>query len=455
MVTPELKCVYFLGIGGIGMSAIARCFNARGVSVSGYDKTPTPLTDELIAEGIPVHFEERIDLIPAHAELVVYTPAVPVGNTELIYIKEHGYTLRKRSEVLAMLVDDMKTLAIAGTHGKTSITSVVSHILKKGGFPVTAFIGGICKNYNSNFISSENSTIAVVEADEYDRSFLKLHPDIAVISAMDADHLDIYGTKETVEESYALFAANIRKGGFLIHKSGLRLPEQKDATVLTYAASGTADFHAENIRIEHANFIFDLRHPNGIIQNIVAGVPGRHNIENAIAAAAACFCCGLDEERIKTGIESYTGVKRRFDYHINTPKMVYIDDYGHHPEELRTFINSVRELYPEQKITGIFQPHLYSRTRDFADEFAKSLKLLDRVYLMDIYPARELPIEGVTSKMLLDKIELPDKKLLRREAVIDELLNDLPEVLLTLGAGDIDQLVEPIEHALKQKIHGK
>ena len=444
----KLHRVYFLGIGGIGMSALARYFHSKGIIVSGYDKSQTPLTNELIDEGIKIHFEDNIDLIPRNIDLVVYTPAIPESNKEYQYFVNNNFELLKRAEVLGKITHDKFTIAIAGTHGKTTISSIIAHILKFTGHNVTALIGGICKNYNSNFISSENTEVFVVEADEYDRSFLTLHPDIEVISSIDADHLDIYGSKKYLNESFKLFAEQIKSNGRLIIKKGIDLTVKAKKN-LYYSATCKADFYSSNIRVEGSKYLFDLNFKNSQIKNINFKIPGKHNIENAVAASAVGIEMGIKIEKIKEALETYSGVKRRFDIKIQNPDIIYIDDYAHHPEELKACISSVKELYPDKKITGIFQPHLYTRTKDFADEFAKSLDLLDKVILLNIYPARELPIEGVSSEMILEKIKIKNKKICSNSKVFEELKNNKPEVLLTLGAGDIDKLVEPIENILK------
>ena len=444
----KLHRVYFLGIGGIGMSALARYFRNMGIIVSGYDKSQTPLTNELIDEGIKIHFEDNIDLIPRNIDLVVYTPAIPESNKEYQYFVNNNFELLKRAEVLGKITHDKFTIAIAGTHGKTTISSIIAHILKFAGHNVTALIGGICKNYNSNFISSENTEVFVVEADEYDHSFLTLHPDIEVISSIDADHLDIYGSKKYLNESFKLFAEQIKSNGRLIIKKGIDLTV-KAKNNLYYSAICKADFYSSNIRVEGSKYLFDLNFKNSQIKNINFKIPGKHNIENAVAGSAVGIEMGIKKEKIKEALETYSGVKRRFDIKIQNPDIIYIDDYAHHPEELKACISSVKELYPDKKITGIFQPHLYTRTKDFADEFAKSLDLLDKVILLNIYPARELPMEGVSSEMILEKIKIKNKKICSNSKVFEELKNNKPEVLLTLGAGDIDKLVEPIENILK------
>jgi UDP-N-acetylmuramate--alanine ligase len=456
----QIHHVYFIGIGGIGMSALARYFKAKGSEVCGYDRTETALTRNLEAEGIAVHYTDDVNAIPLSYKvikdrvLVVYTPAVPASHSELQWFRNRNYTMMKRSEVLGLISRSKKTVAVAGTHGKTSISTMTAHLLTATGAGCDAFLGGISKNYNSNLLLAAGSRYVVAEADEYDRSFLRLHPYIAVVTAMDADHLDIYGTHEALKEAFAQFVSQITPGGMLIIKHGLTLPVPGDVRMFTYSLYNCdADFHAENIRMDGDRYLFSLRTPYGMLENIHIGVPGLVNVENSIAAIAASCLAGADAEKIKAGMASFEGVQRRFDYRVRTGEAVYIDDYAHHPEELRFTIESVRSLYPGKRITGIFQPHLYSRTRDFADEFAQSLSLLDSLILLDIYPAREEPVEGVTSKMIFDKVTIDDKCLCTKGEVINILSNRQPGVLLTLGAGDIDSLVEPIEEMLKSKMN--
>ena len=454
MSFENINNIYFIGVGGIGMSALARYFKANGKSVSGYDKVPTHLTDELIGEGIDIHFEDNISLIPStinhqpSATLIVYTPAVPSLHKELNYFRENGYTIKKRSEVLGDLTSQMYTIAVAGTHGKTTISFMIAHIIKHAGVDCTAFLGGIAKNYNTNLLLSNSPKAkVVVEADEYDRSFLTLNPDVAVITAMDADHLDIYGTKEEMEEAYRMFAKKLKYGGRVFAKQGLGYTEK----TTTFSMTELAKYGVKNIRMENNKCVFDLTSSVENLNDLVLGLPGIHNVENAMVAVAVAQYLRLVPTKIREALASYTGVKRRFDYQVQTEKITYIDDYAHHPEELKACIGSVRKLYPDKKITGIFQPHLYTRTRDFADGFAESLSMLDELILMDIYPARELPIEGVNSKMILDKVTINNKKLCSKEEVLNEVRQNNMEVLLTVGAGDIDQLVEPIKNILLDK----
>jgi UDP-N-acetylmuramate--alanine ligase len=448
------RTVYFLGIGGIGMSALARYFYRSGAAVSGYDKTPTPLTCQLIDEGISVHYEDNPELVPGNPELIVYTPALPKDHKELQFVLQKGYLLKKRSEVLGMITRGTKTIAVAGTHGKTTITTMIAHILKTGGLNIVGFLGGISKNYHSNLVISgspeENPASSpdyfVVEADEFDRSFLRLFPDTAVITSTDADHLDIYGSLKELKSSFEEFTSHIQDHGRLILKKGLGIvPAGSDNyTISTYSVREEAGFSVKNVRLEQGWSVFDLVTPTALIQNIKLGLPGKFNLENAIAASAVALMLGIPVDILKRSLETFEGVQRRFDFQIIRDDFVYIDDYAHHPEELNACIRAVREIYPKKKVTGVFQPHLFTRTRDFADAFAKSLELLDELYLLEIYPARELPIEGVTSAMLLHKVKMKDKMICTKTGLLAMLKSRPPEVLLTLGAGDIDQLVQPI-----------
>ncbi len=449
MNLKDLKKIYFLGIGGIGMSALARFFNMQGCEVSGYDKTLTPLTSELEAEGILVHYDDRPELIPSDANLVVYTPAIPNDLNEFQFVQKEGFTLKKRAEVLGIITANIPTIALAGTHGKTTMTSIVAHVLHTAGINVTAFIGGIAKNFNSNFVLSCNPDFIVVEADEYDRSFLNLYPDIAVVSSMDADHLDIYGEKEQLTESFNLFAGQLKNGGKLISRSGLSI--QTDKVHHTYGGEN-ATFAITNLKVDQGKFVYTVAQAGVELGVIEFGVPGRHNVENSLAALAVALEIGIPFEKIKEGLESYEGVARRFDFQIKKENLVFIDDYAHHPTELEACIHAVRELYPGKKVLGVFQPHLFTRTRDFADEFAKSLEALDVVILLDIYPARELPIVGINSMMLLKKIDKKEKYLFSKEDLIENVCGFNADVFLTLGAGDIDRLVDPICEKLLQRI---
>jgi UDP-N-acetylmuramate--alanine ligase len=443
------------------MSALARYFHRQGVEVSGYDKTPTTLTQQLIEEGIPVHYDENPKLVPDHPDLIVYTPALPKDHEEFQFIAEKGFLLKKRSEVLGMITRNSETIAIAGTHGKTTITTMVAHLFKTAGKESLAFLGGISKNYHSNLVISGlpvngpfgTPACFIVEADEFDRSFLRLYPDIAVITSADADHLDIYGNINEVRLSFGEFTSHIKHNGKLILKKGVSIvPENTvNYTVQTYHPEGGADFYPEKIRLEKSHYVFDLVTPLRIIRNITLGLPGKFNLENAIAAAAVAYTAGIPDDVISQGLETFEGVERRFDFQVIRDDFVYIDDYAHHPEELKASILAAREIYPSKKLTGIFQPHLFTRTRDFADEFARSLELLDELILLEIYPARENPLPGIDSEMLLGKVKLKNKKICRKKDLPAELISGKPEVLMTLGAGDIDQLVRPIRELFLNK----
>ncbi len=447
-----LKHIYFLGIGGIGMSAIARWFIANGYSLAGYDKTATPLTNALQAEGIPVHFSDDISLIPAEflankeETLIVYTPAIPKDHLEFNYLKDNGFTLMKRSQVLGLLTKSFYTIAVSGTHGKTTTSSMVSHILKNAGKNVTAFLGGITQNYGTNFLINESpeDVICVVEADEFDRSFLTLYPNLTIVTSTDADHLDIYGDHDQLLESFQLFVSQLKEGGKLYQRKGLNLAGFTNNESTEYSLN-EGDFYAENLRIENAEMIFDIVYPNGIIKDCTLLTPGFHNVENALAATAVALEVGLSPAEIKEGICTFGGVKRRFEYHIRSEKIVYIDDYAHHPTEIQAFLSSVKALYPQHKLTVVFQPHLFTRTRDFQEGFAESLSLADDLILLDIYPARELPIEGVTSDIIFNKVTSPNKTLCSKEAVLDLLKEKQPELIVSVGAGDIDTLIPKIK----------
>jgi UDP-N-acetylmuramate--alanine ligase len=449
MNIDQLRSVYFLGIGGIGMSALARYFRGLGIRISGYDRSSTPLTDQLAAEGMNIHFEENITLIPDDTDLVVYTPAMPKDHKELAYLLGKNVPVKKRAEVLGMIAGKGHTIAVAGTHGKTTTSTLIAHIFKSSDTDMMAFLGGISKNYGTNFLNSSvhqlinSSTIVVAEADEYDRSFLHLHPAIAVITSADADHLDIYGNLGDMTETFRAFTRNILPGGSLIIKKGVAIDPGRvgEIRVLTYSIEENADYTCSDLRVNYGTYHFDLRTPGGTLKDLTVGIPGHFNLENAIAAIAVAHQSGISEDHIRTATETYKGVQRRFDLHIRREDFVYLDDYAHHPEELKACIGAVREVYPGKKITGVFQPHLFSRTRDFADAFARSLEMLDEIILLDIYPAREKPIDGVDSAMLLDRISSEHKSLCIKGNLIAELKRIKPEVLLTLGAGDIDQFV--------------
>jgi UDP-N-acetylmuramate--alanine ligase len=454
--------VYFLGIGGIGMSALARWFNRNGFQVAGYDRTSTSLTQELMDEGISIHFDDNPSQIPSdfledskHL-LVIYTPAIPSDHLELNYFHDAGIPMYKRSQVLGKITENIFTVAVAGTHGKTTTSSMIAHILKSANRDITAFLGGIASNFNSNFILNEgqlDKALAVVEADEFDRSFLTLMPDLAVVTSADADHMDIYKDIETLRESFRLFVERVKGSGRIFVREGLDseiIPEHIKASVHTYGLNRGQIF-SSNITIENGFFVFDYTDHEYLIKGIKLGVPGFHNVENATAAIAVALSLGVDPAEIKEAMKSFKGVKRRFEHLLRTDKIVFVDDYAHHPAEITAFLKSLRALYPNKKITAIFQPHLYSRTRDFADEFGTSLEEADDVILLEIYPAREKPIPGVTASMILNRIKHTDKVLSTREGLIDVLEGKTLEVVATIGAGDIDQLVEPLKNYLKER----
>lgn len=456
MRLSSIHSVYFVGIGGIGMSALARWFKHNGKSVSGYDRTPTELTDQLQQEGISVHFNEDIEAIDmtirlsTDGVLVVYTPAIPKEHAELNWLKDNGYEVMKRSEVLGLITRDMKSVAVAGTHGKTTTSSMIVHILKTAGIDCTGFLGGISANYETNMIlNDKDESIAIVEADEFDRSFLTLHPDMAVVTAADADHLDIYGNKDALKDSFRAFIGQVKENGHLFVKNDLA-KELVGDKILSHTGYSLTEggVRSANLRIEDATFIFDYQNGSRDIEGIRMNVPGYHNVENMLAAIAVCRSLGADDDSIKKGVRSYKGVKRRFEYLLKTDDLVVIDDYAHHPVEIDALLRSVRDLYPERKVTAVFQPHLFTRTRDFAEGFSESLSIADEVILLDIYPARELPIEGVSSDMLLPAIDSGKKTKTTKEALIDQIRLWKPEVLVTIGAGDIDKLVQPIKNAL-------
>jgi UDP-N-acetylmuramate--alanine ligase len=455
----KISAVYFIGIGGIGMSAIARFFHEGGVRVSGYDKTPTALTKELEASGIPVHYEENLALIDKQADLVVYTPAIPEGHAELVFYRGNGSKVVKRSDVLQIISESSFNICIAGTHGKTTITTMVAHLLRDSGFGCNAFLGGIAVNYGTNFWSSEKN-VCVIEADEYDRSFLKLSPDIAIITAMDADHLDIYGTAAAMEQAFIDFTKKVKPGGLVIGKFGLeRAKELQSQQYLSYSLQNeSADAYAANIRIKNGGYEFDVLLKDNRLENVKLNMGGMHNVENVVAAIAVASSLGIENGKIKAAVENFKGVKRRFEYIIKNEKIVFIDDYAHHPEELKALINGAKTLFKQKKCTVIFQPHLYSRTRDLADGFAEALDLADEVILLPVYPARELPIEGVSSEMILLRMNNDDRSVMSKTALLDwvredykETINtEFGEVLITAGAGDIDMLVETIKNELKE-----
>jgi UDP-N-acetylmuramate--alanine ligase len=457
-----IKAVYFVGIGGIGMSALARYFVHRGVYTAGYDRGKTPLTEQLRKEHILVDYTDSPDAIPAlfktyakNRMLIVYTPAIPADNEVLNYFKDNNYHLYKRAEVLGLITENIPTIAVAGTHGKTSVSVMTAWILRQSKLLTDGFFGGISKNLNSNLMLSDSdkkTQLIVAEADEFDRSFLHLNPVTAVVTSLDADHLDIYKNIDVLKDSFLMFINQIHKTGNLLIKRTVDLPKANfPDNVYTYSLDAPADFYAENIESTLLYTKFDLVHPEGKIKDLKLNIPGILNVDNAIAASALALLHGSGEQPIRKGLETWAGTLRRFDYVINSPNLVFIDDYAHHPKELETFIGSVRKLYPNQKITGIFQPHLYSRTRDFADEFAQELSRLDEVILTEIYPAREEPIEGVSAQLILDKIQDTKKMLCPKDKLKELFADSQPEVLLLMGAGDISEEKNAIEEVLKMR----
>lgn len=448
--------VYLIGIGGIGMSALARYFKAIGKDVAGYDRTRTDLTGELMNSGIKIHFEDNIKLIPQDYmkesdTLIITTPAIPNDHNELTLFRENNFKLFKRSEILGYITENNNNISVAGTHGKTTVSTMIAYLLNQSDVGCSAFLGGISKNFHSNLVFSESSNYIVTEADEFDRSFLRFNPYLTVITAVDADHLDIYGTKDELVKAFNQFVNQTRKGGKILVKSGLNLNLKSGYEYYTYTLTSNADFYAENISLNKGTYSFDVVTPTLKIKDLQLNHPGIINVENAVAATAVSYLLGVNQESIRNALKTFNGIERRFDYRVNTKDLVYIDDYAHHPRELYAVIDSVRKLYPERKITGIFQPHLYSRTRDFADEFAESLNRLDELILLDIYPARELPVKGVTSKIIYDKVTIKHKVLCSKNNLLSILKDKKVDVLLTLGAGDIDQFVEPVRTFLTNK----
>ncbi len=443
----QIHNVYFIGIGGIGMSALARYFKSIGKNVSGYDKTETELTNELIESGIDIHFKDEIGLIPSdyyiENTLVVITPAVPTTHSQWNYFLEREFVVKKRAEVLGLITKDTFCFAVAGTHGKTTTSSILGHILYQSGADVTSFLGGIVENYNSNLIGT-GKTITVVEADEFDRSFLHLYPNIACVTSMDADHLDIYGDSAAIEASFLEFANKITD------KSQLFIAKNLDLEGVKVAVNENADYKAYNVRIDNGNYVFDVQTPTEVISNLQFGLPGKHNLTNALMALAMAKTFGTSNDDIAAALKSFKGIKRRFSYQIKESNLVYIDDYAHHPTEIDAVYQAVSELYPNQKVLAIFQPHLFSRTRDFADGFAKCLSKFDEVLLLDIYPARELPIEGITSSWLLDKMTNEHKKVVSKTDLIAQIIKSEAKIIVTIGAGDIGELVPSIKQALQK-----
>ncbi|MBK8626837.1 MAG: UDP-N-acetylmuramate--L-alanine ligase [Saprospiraceae bacterium] len=452
MRLDDVNHVYFIGIGGIGMSAIARYFVAQGKRVTGYDKTQTVLTDHLVAEGMNIHFQDELSFIPSDIDLIIYTPAIPKDHKGYNHLLTSGIPMMKRSEALGLISNGKISVGIAGTHGKTTTSAMTTHVLKVGGIDVSAFLGGITADYKSNFLIGK-SEVVVLEADEYDRSFLRLSPFIASISSMDADHLDIYGDSKVMVDGFKAYAAKIRDNGFLIIKEGLldqfSINELMALTNrgISVFEFGTGDVQIQitNIRIEQGKYVFDYVGIGHVIKDIVMSMPGKHNIENASVAITVGILNGVTHENIKKALVEFKGIQRRFERIIDTKDLVFIDDYAHHPSELKVAIDAARTLYPNRKLTGIFQPHLYSRTRDFVDGFAEELDKLDEVILMDIYPARELPIEGVTSERIFERMKNQNKRLVTKETLMDVLKSYQPEILMTLGAGDIDTFVPKIK----------
>ena len=454
----NIKSVYFIGAGGIGMSAIVRYFLTNGYNVGGYDKTPTPLTERLIAEGAQIHYDESVESIPQcfkdkEHTLVVFTPAIPEEHEELQWFRKNGFEVQKRAQVLGYISMKLKAVCAAGTHGKTTTSTMAAHLLHQSGIDCNAFLGGISKNYGTNYILSEKSDLVVIEADEFDRSFHWLRPYMTVITSTDPDHLDIYGTKEAYLESFRKYTSLIQPGGYLIIHKGLEMEAdvQEGVTVYEYSRH-EGDFHAENIRIGNGEIIFDFVSPKGTIKNIKLGVPVSINIDNGIAAMALAQLCGATDEELRRGMETFGGVDRRFDFKVKNERVVYLSDYAHHPSEIEQSVKSIRELYADKKIAAIFQPHLYTRTRDFYKEFADSLSLLDEVFLCDIYPAREEPIEGVTSKLIYDNLRDGIKKhLITKDEIMESVENGDFDVLITLGAGDIENYSAQIAEALNRR----
>ncbi len=440
-----IKKAYFIGIGGIGMSAIARYFNSRGIEVFGYDKTLTELTKVLENEGIKIHYEDDIHQIPQGIDLVIYTPAIPKSHQELTYFFENGFPILKRAAVLGVISKAKKVIGIAGTHGKTTTSTITTHLLNEGNVNASAFLGGIALNFESNFVEG-TSDYVVVEADEFDRSFLHLYPNIAGIMSMDADHLDIYGNIEAMHETFHQYVKQVQTGGLVFYKADLPLnAEVKEGVKVQTFGVEKGDFRAENLRVEDGVFVFDLKSPIENIQDLKFTLPGQHNIENATIAIAIAQSLNVSAANIRKGLLSFRGIRRRFEFVIREDEKVLIDDYAHHPTELNAAINAARTLFPNKKITGVFQPHLYSRTQDFADGFAEALSNLDEILLLEIYPARELPIKNVTSQIILDKITNSNKKIVSKQELLELLPNETSEVILVLGAGDIDTLVEPLK----------
>ncbi len=445
----DISSVYFLGIGGIGMSALARYFTSRGIRVSGYDKTETVLTKQLVAEGMTVHYDDNLEKIDREAELVIVTPAVPQDHSELIFFKNNGYTVKKRSEVLGMITGETFSICLAGTHVNITTSSLIAHILRHSGYGCNAFLGGITANYGTNFWSHEKA-VSVAEADEYDRSFLQLSPDMAVITSMDPDHLDIYGTAENLQDAFVQFANRLKEGGYLVYKYGLpRTDEFRAGNIVSYSLDNpNAAIYASRIEITGGRYLFDVTLPTHTIHRVELNMGGMHNIENAVAAMAIAGRLGISDDKIKAAVADFNGVKRRFEYIIRREDLVMIDDYAHHPEELRALISGAKELYPGMPCTVVFQPHLFSRTNDLADGFADALGLADELLLLPIYPARELPMPGVTSRMIADRMKGTKIRMVDMNELVHDLRSHRPSLLIMAGAGDIDTLVQPVADAL-------
>ena len=446
-----IKNIYFIGIGGIGMSALARYFVSKGCTVSGYDKTKTILTEALAELGINIHYEDNTGLIDTKADVVVYTPAIPASHSELTYFRDNGYEVVKRSDILGWITEGTVNICVAGTHGKTTVSTMVAHLLRGSGYGCTAFLGGIAANYNTNFWSSDNNVV-VVEADEYDRSFLKLNPSVAVVTSMDADHLDIYKTAEAFEDAFVSFSEKVKPGGLLLAKKGLAREASFDtSTLVTYSLNGNgASIYAKDITVVDGAYHFTVVGPSWQLEEMVLNMGGLHNIENALVAVAVAVHLGIEPQKIKAALANFAGVKRRFEYQIKKDAQVLIDDYAHHPAELAALISGVRSLYPAQKLTLVFQPHLFSRTQDLCQGFADSLSAADEVVLLPIYPARELPIPGVTSEMIIDKMTNKNVVLLQKEELSAWVKTEAPKLLVMAGAGDIDVLIRNIKNDLIQ-----
>lgn len=444
---------YFIGIGGIGMSALARYFNMKGWEVAGYDKTPTTITDALESEGISIHFDDLGANLPSNfldteKTLVIFTPAIPKEMKELVFVQQGGFSVKKRAEVLGMITRDSKALGVAGTHGKTTTSTMLAHILNESDLGCNAFLGGIAANFNSNFVSHPTSEWTVVEADEFDRSFLQLTPFASIVTSTDADHLDIYGDDAVFLEGFKAYIDLINPDGFSVLHKDITLSAKNE---IRYGLNADVDFSGSNLRVEDGAFLMDVKTPSGNWSAVELGIPGTHNAENALSCIALGTQLGLSEQLLRSALKSFKGVKRRFEYHVRTEKTIYIDDYAHHPTEINALLDSVDLMYPNKKVIGVFQPHLFSRTRDFFGAFAKALSRLDEVVLLPIYPARELPIDGITSDVLLDKINAPKKSVLSPADAIDRAANSEYDVILTIGAGDIDRIVLPLKNRLENE----